>query len=226
MNADKLEYTILRSVTQLRQEYYNTYTRQNGSFHVFIQYVHRSSPIVEIPALTRELVRQKLSYGSIPIGTTILFPLWDSGNPPSICRGGESMFNTIFCPTGNSKLVRVKDSSGNIYYGNNSIILNCNLEPIIAVYGRMNIESMDRGEMVLKISKNIYMNKENILEKFILNKVVPFVINHNLFETVEFTDFSGEKSPIRKPVCPEGTQVDSELNRFLDANLEFLLENV
>ena len=76
----------------------------------------------------------------------------------------------------------------------------------------------------MKINQEIYQHNDRLLEKFILNRVLPIVLRNNTFNSVEFSSLD---EYIMRPCEGIEESINNEdLNECLQANLEALVEDV
>lgn len=226
-----LENLKVRHIPQLGESpYYNGRILVNDRpFNLFLVYHHISDTFWDIPFCMGQAVCSQITSGRILPGANIMAPLFYEQGDCYTFRGGESLFNNvIYLRSSNGKLKKVKDPSGNVYYGGYGCIFDKDFHPIIVIYRRVTLKDSEletrEDAKVLKVNQEIYQHNGRLLEKFILNKMLPTVLRNNTFDCVEFSSLNGY---IMRP-C-EGIEEfinNDNLNECLQANLEALLEDV
>ena len=232
MNEDRLLRIIeAGGIPQLGEgSYYDgLITTNSRPFNLFLVYHHISDTLWDIPFCIGQAVRRQIINGEILQGASIMAPLlYRQGTCPTY-RGGESLFNNVlYSGVSNGQLQKVKDPSGNVYYGGFGCIFDKDFHPIIVVCRRITLQDREleirRDFTVLKINQEIYQHNDRLLEKFILNRVLPIVLRNNTFNSVEFSSLD---EYIMRPCEGIEESINNEdLNECLQANLEALLEDV
>lgn len=231
------EYRLLHNlevgyIPQLGETfYYNSRNlAANGRpFNLFLVYHHISDTFWDIPFCMGRAVYSQIMSGGILPGASIMAPLFYRESAYFTYRGGESLFNNVIFPCSSSgDLFKVKDPSGNAYYGGYGCIFDKDFHPIIVICRRITLQDSEletRGDSkVLKVDKEIYQHNDRLLEKFILNKMLPTVLRNNTFNCVEFSSLNGYT--MRPCEGIEESINNDSLNECLQANLEALLEDV
>lgn len=232
MNESRLLLNLEPSgIPQLRGEgvYYHHRKLYDKPFNLFLVYHHISDTLWDIPLCIESAVFTQIMAGRVLPGARIMAPLFYRTGGYYTCRGGEGLFNNVMHSYSSSgDLKQVRDSSGNIYYGGFGCIFDKDFHPIIIICRRANsqtggFENRDYSK-VLKINQDIYQHNDRVLEKFILNKMLPLVLREGMFDCVEFSQLDGY---VMRPCAGiEETINDDNLNGCLQANLEALLEDV
>lgn len=210
--------------------YYDGRTLYNCKpFTLFLVYHHNSDTLWDIPFCIKHAVFNQITRGRILPGAKIMAPLFPSRGDCYPYRGGESLFNNaIYSGSYNGTLRKVKDSSGNVYHGGFGCIFDENFHPIIIICRRITLRDSEldvrRNLTVLKINQDIYQHKDRILEKFILNRMLPTVLNNHTFDCVEFSPLN--EYTMRPCEGIEESINNDSLNECLQANLEALVEDV
>lgn len=233
MNEDRLLRAIeAEGIPQLGGSSYYDGLIPAGSrpFNLFLVYHHISNTLWDIPFCIGEDVNRRIINGEILLGAYIMAPVfYRQGTCCSTYRGGESLFNNVLYPYSyDGNLKKVKDPSGNVYYGGFGCIFDKDFHPIIIVCKRVNLQDSELGIRryltVLKVNQEIYQHNDRLLEKFILNRVLPIVLRNNTFNSVEFSSLD---EYIMRPCEGIEESINNEyLNECLQANLEALVEDV
>lgn len=231
------EYRLLRHlevghIPQLGESsYYNgrNLAANGRPFNLFLVYHHISDTFWDIPFCMGQAVYSQIMRGGILPGASIMAPLFCRENTAYTYRGGESLFNNVvYSGSSSGDLHKVKDPSGNIYYGGYGCIFDKDFHPIIMICRRLTLQDSEletrRDFKVLKVNKEIYQHNDRLLEKFILNKMLPTVLRNNTFNCVEFSSLNGYT--MRPCEGIEESISNDNLNECLQANLEALLEDV
>lgn len=212
------------------RDYYDGRMLNCRPFNLFLVYHHISDTFWDIPFCMQQAVYTQIMRGSRVLpGASIMAPLFYREGSCCPYRGGESLFNNVFYPeSSNRYLKKVKDPSGNVYYGGFGCIFDKDFHPIIIICRRITLQDSEpetRGDFkVLKINQEIYQHTDRLLEKFILNKMLPTVLRNNTFNCVEFSSLNGYT--MRPCEGIEESINNDNLNECLQANLEALLEDV
>lgn len=232
MNEHRLlENLEVGNIPQLGESpYYNgrPFTISDRPFNLFLVYHHISDTFWDIPFCMGQAVYDYIIRGRMLLGADIMAPLFYRENAYTY-RGGESLFNNvIYSCAASGNLNKVRDPSGNVYYGGYGCIFDKDFHPIIMICSRITLRDSELETRmdfkVLKVNKDIYQHNDRLLEKFILNKMLPTVLRNNTFNCVEFSSLDGY---IMRP-CEgiEESISNDNLNECLQANLEALLEDV
>ena len=226
-----LENLAVGHIPQLGESsYYNgrNLAANGRPFNLFLVYHHISDTFWDIPFCMGQAVYSRIMRGRVLPGASIMAPLFYREGSCCPYRGGESLFNNVFYPESNRYLKKVKDPSGNVYYGGFGCIFDKDFHPIIIICNRITLQDSEletRGDFkVLKVNKEIYQHNDRLLEKFILNKMLPTVLRNNTFNCVEFSSLNGYT--MRPCEGIEESISNDNLNECLQANLEALLEDV
>lgn len=209
------------------RDYYDGRMLNCRPFNLFLVYHHISDTFWDIPFCMGQAVYTQIIRGSRVLpGASIMAPLFYREGSCCLYRGGESLFNNVF--SSDRYLKKVKDPSGNVYYGGFGCIFDKDFHPIIVICRRITLQDSEfeiRGDSkVLKVDKEIYQHNDRLLEKFILNKMLPTVLRNNTFNCVEFSSLNGYT--MRPCEGIEESINNDSLNECLQANLEALLEDV
>ena len=212
------------------RSYYNGRRLTNiRPFNLFLVYHHTSDTFWDIPICMNDAVYNQIIRGRILPGADIKAPLFYRQGSCNTYRGGEGLFNNVIYPnSSNGSLQKVKNPSGNVYYGGYRCIFDKDFHPIIVICSRFTLKDSDRGvredSQVLKVNQEIYQHNDRLLEKFILNRMLPTVLRRNIFHCVEFSSLNGYT--MRPCEGIEESINNDSLNECLQANLEALLEDV
>lgn len=213
----------------IRRDYYS------APFSLFLVFHYLNQGVMDIPTPMANSVLEELQRNSCPIGTVFKASLeYQSKNPygrVTTYRGGESLFNNLAGnPNNRGQLNRMSDPAGNQYYANGSLILDKTLRPLMVPCKRITVPDLRRPgnfsqSTVLKISKLVYVNSSRILEKFILNKVIPINFLDLNFDQIEICEdlshYVESPQKIRGGIDP-----NIQLNSCLVSNLSALVEDV
>lgn len=209
------------------RDYYDGRILNCRPFNLFLVYHYISDTFWDIPFCMGQAVYSQIMRGAIILpGASIMAPLFYREGSCCAYRGGESLFNNVL--SSDRYLKKVKDPSGNVYYGGFGCIFDKDFHPIIVICRRITLQDSEfeiRGDFkVLKVDKEIYQHNDRLLEKFILNKMLPTVLRNNTFNCVEFSSLNGYT--MRPCEGIEESINNDNLNECLQANLEALLEDV
>lgn len=211
------------------RDYYDGRMLNCRPFNLFLVYHHISDTFWDIPFCMAQAVYGQIMRGRILPEANIMAPLFCRETTCSTYRGGEGLFNNVIYPgISSGNLNKVRDPSGNVYYGGYGCIFDKDFHPIIMICSRITLQDSELETRVdfkvLKVSKDIYQHNDRLLEKFILNKMLPTVLRNNTFNCVEFSSLDGY---IMRPCEGIEESINNDnLNECLQANLEALLKDV
>lgn len=140
-------------------------------------------------------------------------------------RSADSIFSYII-NSGDSRIRAVKSSKGEIYYGNRSMLLNQDMEPLyfaVASY-YVDFENMQMNSLdfILYIDPKVFRYQNDLMNKSIIKKLIPTMTLSNNYKFV-IKDLS---TWIKKDVEPILKDDASTLNNLLQDNLADILEKV
>lgn len=201
---------------------------------------------IEIPVFGRNMIEEYLRKKTRAIANNtvkkIVIPLFTNCSPTTR-RTSDSILTEFFARTTfANRLKKVTTNKGEVYYGNKGIILDSQFN--ILFLSTLTCEKSDNPsvslycykESSIHISPRVFLNKTDLLEKAILNKVIPFYLTatinvHN--RNVGFTVDSGVTKPkiivedinlVSSPISPKvDTYSDDAMNELVMENIDDLL---
>lgn len=168
-----------------------------------------SSNEIEVPAFARlaveHVVSDNLKFPYITHTSKIVIPMYvntysqSRSTADSIVRGFFSKVNF------NQRLQKVTTSKGEVYYGGKGIILDKDFNILLLctiVCRRMK----NSGEQVMSyykptihVSPQVFLKSKGLIDKFILKKIIPFYVSHNIDEISTCSCFRSDIPKGTKP---------------------------
>lgn len=163
----------------------NTVENHNLFKHFFTVDISNEDNI-EVPVFGRNIIEGYLRTKSMVAANNavkkVVIPLFSNCSPitrrtsDSIIT--EFFFKTIFT----NRLKKVTTNKGEVYYGNRGIILDSSFN--ILFLGTLTCKKLDEDSTTLycytksfiHISPKVFLNKTGLLEKAILNKIIPYYL--------------------------------------------------
>lgn len=125
-------------------------------------------------------------------------------NLEQVVRSGDSILAKFFNTNFASRLMKVKTSKGEIYYGGRGIIFDSQMNPLIMLALHGNIDGIDNTRKKIIYSKSIcFVNpvvftEETLMNKFIIKKLIPVITNDPIYVTsrrfIEYSNTANSKA--------------------------------
>lgn len=127
-------------------------------------------------------------------------------NQELVARSGDSILSRFFNTSFSTRLMKIKTSKGEIYYGGRGIIFDGQMNPLIMFALHGNIDGIDNDKKKIIYSKSIcFVNpvvftEETLMNKFIIKKLIPVITNDPIYVSsrrfIEYSDTANSKAVV------------------------------
>ena len=169
-----------------------------------------------------------------------VFPLY-VGKDIGTLSTGDSILKTFMSVAGETRLVKVKTSKGDTYYGGKGIVLDENFNPLVLCTYKSSFKVqegiiqrvIELHNKIVHIHPNVFLDPSRVLNKAIINRFMPFVLSystrahytkarirdytHGTTPTIIIDDMSSIFSKITPPT-PTDESESTLINKFLSKN--------
>lgn len=207
--------TSVGDVTNLE----TTLDKHNAFNRMFV--IDVSSNEIEVPVFARSvietIVKGRLEYPHIRQASKAVIPMYVNTHNQSR-RIANSIVTDFFSRVNfNQRLQKVTTNKGEVYYGGKGIILDkdfnilflCTIVCRKMKYGERQV--MSYYKPIIHVSPQVFLRGEGLIDKFILKKIIPFYVSHNIDSVNTHAFFRSD--------IPEGTKPQiliDDVNRFIE----------
>lgn len=166
---------------------------------------------------------------------TIVFPLF-TGCYQKSCAGAETMLK-YFTRESSGRINKVITSKGEIYYGNNGLILDKDFSPLLlsTVHMELNPETnrLETKYYTIHLHPNVFTDDTKLLNKSLAKKGIAYYLSNDAYNgwgsahipyKVEIDDCSQYIIKAKRPDV--NTYTDSSLNQILKENIDEVLRQI
>lgn len=225
MNTGKVLSAI---ITSLRARYnagcYN-YRVVDDALRLFLVYRYNEG-LTECPTCIYSRVGRLIGNTDVALNSDIKIPLIVS-KFSQVKKTGEALLCSLLTANSN-QLNFFVDTKGNAYYGGYGLILDKEFKPLLITCNDSIVypgEGLAFIKKVLKVSERIFNTTNNILEKFIVNRFIPYCTTTSDFDSIEFCNLD-HFIQIPQSVEMPYEEMNDSINSFLLNNTEALLRDV
>lgn len=210
-------------LTLMHQDEYldNEKVLYEGNINKFL--LIKDAAVCEIPTCCLNFTANRVSDNN-----TVFVPMHvKSLSNKKAYKTAHMVFNNLIStPCRSGTLYKVRTSNGEVYYGSYGLILDANKNPLLlsAISTAYKGAYRHVTELLLYVNPSIYTG-DGMLDKFIRDKVIPFILSHGVSFDLGLTNSNLRNTILYKiihmcnKVIPKVIISDS-INNFFDSPVE------
>lgn len=223
----------------IRQD--NTVENHNLFKHFFTIDISNEDSI-EVPVFGRNIIEGYLRTKSMVAANNavkkVVIPLFSNCSPITRRTSDSIITEFFFKTTFTNRLKKITTNKGEVYYGNRGIILDSSFN--ILFLGTLTCKKLDEDstnlycytESFIHISPKVFLNKTGLLEKAILNKIIPYYLTTSIGVYNRNAGFAVDSGVLKPKILVEDINLVSspkppKIDTYSDdAMNELIMENI